>query len=45
MDAWDVINTSFIVVVSIINEIVQMMNEGLLAAQMLSYILIEDTSL
>ena len=43
MDAWDVINTSFIVVISIIKEIA--MNEGLLAAQMLSYSLIEDTNL
>jgi len=45
MDTWDGINTSFIVVIWIIKEIVQLMKEGLLAAQMLSYCLIEDTSL
>ena len=45
MDAWDIISTSFIAVISIIKEIVQTMNEGLLAAQMLSYYLIKDTSL
>ena len=45
MDAWDVINTAFIAVISIIKEIVQMMDEGLVAAQILSYSLIKDTSL
>jgi len=42
MDTWDGINTSFIAVIWIIKEIVQLMKEGLLAAQMLSYCLIED---
>jgi len=42
IDAWDGINTSFIAV--IIKEIVQL-TKGLLAAQMLSYYLIEDTGL
>jgi len=44
MDAWDDINTSFIAVIWIIKEIVQL-TKGLLVAQMLSCCFIKDTSL